>query len=86
MVINGGIVDVLESYEGLESENIVINGGDIKVKAQDDGINAAGVNTTSDTTTNNTNTKDTTTKDTTTKATKRPLTKPLQKYLLFSMH
>lgn len=42
LTVNGGAVDVQKSYEGLEGFEIEINGGDIKVIASDDGINAAG--------------------------------------------
>lgn len=40
--IDDGQVEIQQSYEGLESQQIVINGGDIKVLSTDDGINAAG--------------------------------------------
>lgn len=40
--IEGGSIDVTESYEGIEALTIKISGGDIKVVASDDGINAAG--------------------------------------------
>lgn len=42
LTVNKGTVDVQKSYEGLEGFEIEINGGDIKVIASDDGINAAG--------------------------------------------
>lgn len=35
-------IDITESYEGLEALHIDIQGGDIKLKASDDGLNAAG--------------------------------------------
>lgn len=38
--IDGGIVDIADSYEGLEGQNIVINGGNIKISSSDDAINA----------------------------------------------
>lgn len=41
LVIDGGIIDIKESYEGLEALEIEINGGDIKINSKDDGINAA---------------------------------------------
>lgn len=37
-----GTVVVRTSYEGLEGTDVSISGGDIQVKASDDGINAAG--------------------------------------------
>ncbi len=35
-------IDISESYEGLEALHIDVQGGDIKLKASDDGLNAAG--------------------------------------------
>lgn len=43
-LIEGGAVDVSKSYEGIEALDIDIRGGDIKVAASDDGLNAAGGN------------------------------------------
>lgn len=40
--ISNGSVTVLKSYEGIEASEIVVNGGEIDVVAQDDGFNAAG--------------------------------------------
>ena len=40
--IEGGTIDVSESYEGIEALTINVSGGDIKVAASDDGFNAAG--------------------------------------------
>lgn len=40
--ISGGIIDISKSYEGLEALDIVVSGGDIKLYASDDGLNAAG--------------------------------------------
>lgn len=37
--INGGEIHITESYEGIESLDIVINGGDIYIVSSDDGIN-----------------------------------------------
>ncbi len=53
LAIYDGSINVTKSYEGLEAPNIVINGGDIKVVASDDGINAGSSNssTTSNTAT-----------------------------------
>lgn len=44
LTISAGLVLVSESYEGLEAEVIRIHGGDITLKATDDGLNAAGGN------------------------------------------
>lgn len=49
LVISGGSLNVTKSYEGLEAQNVEIAGGDIKVVASDDGINAAGGNDSSST-------------------------------------
>ena len=40
LTINGGTIDVVESYEGLESVLITINGGSVYVYASDDAMNA----------------------------------------------
>ena len=42
LVINGGTITVNQSYEGLEGLTVKINGGNIDITADDDGINAAG--------------------------------------------
>lgn len=42
LVINSGTIEIKKSYEGLESNKIEINGGDINIYSSDDGINAAG--------------------------------------------
>ncbi len=42
--ICGGTVVITESYEGLEGLTITVSGGDITLKASDDGLNAAGGN------------------------------------------
>lgn len=42
--ITGGTVQIEESYEGLEALHLQITGGDITLKATDDGLNAAGGN------------------------------------------
>lgn len=42
LMISGGNITVSKSYEALEGKNIEISGGEINVKATDDGINAAG--------------------------------------------
>ena len=41
LLIAGGTIDVTESKEGLEGATVDITDGDIRIKAQDDGINAA---------------------------------------------
>lgn len=41
--IDAGSINIIDSYEGLEANEIIINGGDIKIKSSDDGINAASV-------------------------------------------
>lgn len=40
--INNGEINISRSYEGIESEVIVINGGSIRLASSDDGINIAG--------------------------------------------
>lgn len=40
--ISGGTLSITNSYEGLESSNITINDGDIRITSSDDGINVAG--------------------------------------------
>lgn len=42
LTITDGTLNITESYEGLEALTININGGDIKLVASDDGLNAAG--------------------------------------------
>ncbi|MCM1089401.1 MAG: carbohydrate-binding domain-containing protein [Butyrivibrio sp.] len=44
LVIAGGNINVVESYEGLEGMSIEIVGGEIAVRSSDDGLNAAGGN------------------------------------------
>ena len=41
LVINGGAVNVIQSYEGLESNVIIINDGTIHIASSDDGINVS---------------------------------------------
>ena len=40
--LSSGNIEITKSYEGIEGEKIDINGGNIKVYASDDGINASG--------------------------------------------
>lgn len=42
LLIGGGTITVSESYEGLEGLTVRVNGGDIILTCEDDGINAAG--------------------------------------------
>ena len=42
LTIYSGVINITECYEGLEALNVNIAGGDIKLKATDDGLNAAG--------------------------------------------
>lgn len=42
LTITAGKVDITESYEGLEALHIDVQGGDIRLVASDDGLNAAG--------------------------------------------
>lgn len=42
--INGGTINITESYEGLEALDIELLAGDINIVASDDGLNAAGGN------------------------------------------
>ncbi len=42
LTVTAGKINISESYEGLEALHIDVQGGDIKLKASDDGLNAAG--------------------------------------------
>jgi hypothetical protein len=42
LTINNGSIDVEKSYEGIESETITINDGEIMILSSDDGINVSG--------------------------------------------
>lgn len=42
LTVNGGYVDIMKCYEGLEGIEVVINAGAISIVSSDDGINAAG--------------------------------------------
>lgn len=42
LTVTAGSVDISACYEGLEALHIEISGGDIRAKASDDGLNAAG--------------------------------------------
>lgn len=52
LTINSGAINIVKSYEGIESTAITINGGKIKIKSSDDGVNAAGGVDSSSSTTN----------------------------------
>ncbi len=41
LVIDGGTVDVTSCYEGYEAEKLYVNGGDTRIVASDDAVNAA---------------------------------------------
>lgn len=40
--VNRGTIDISKCYEGLEATHVIVNDGNIKMLATDDGINAAG--------------------------------------------
>jgi len=42
LTVTAGEIDISESYEGLEALHINVQGGDIRLAARDDGLNAAG--------------------------------------------
>lgn len=42
LTIEAGDIDIQRSYEGIEGFEVVIDGGNVKILASDDGINAAG--------------------------------------------
>ena len=42
LIINGGILQINKSYEGLEGMTVDIRDGEINVTSIDDGINSAG--------------------------------------------
>lgn len=42
VTLNAGIINITQSYEGIESASITINGGEIRIVSSDDGLNAAG--------------------------------------------
>ena len=44
LTLSGGDIAVSTSYEGLEAEHILVSGGNVRIVATDDGINAAGGN------------------------------------------
>lgn len=44
LTVTGGTLVIAESYEGLEGHTIDISGGEIRLTASDDGLNAAGGN------------------------------------------
>jgi len=42
LIINGGNINITKCYEGLEAHDIELNGGVVKIKSLDDGINISG--------------------------------------------
>lgn len=44
--ISGGSIDIIQSHEGIEGHKILVSGGDVSLKAADDGFNANGGSTT----------------------------------------
>lgn len=42
VTIVSGFINITQSYEGIEGQHVLIQGGDITLKATDDGLNAAG--------------------------------------------
>ncbi len=44
LTVSGGNIDIFQSYEGLEGNRILIEGGQIRIFASEDGINAYGGN------------------------------------------
>ncbi len=44
LTVDGGTVNVTASYEGLEGLTVTINGGELTIHSEDDGLNAAGGN------------------------------------------
>ena len=42
LTINGGIFTITDCYEGIEGKKLIINGGDLNITAEDDGINVSG--------------------------------------------
>lgn len=58
LTIAGGTIDITSSYEGVEGGNILISGGDVKLVASDDGVNASGTETSTETETTDTSTQE----------------------------
>lgn len=44
ILIDNGTINVINSYEGIEASNIIVNGGTIDIVSSDDGFNIAGGN------------------------------------------
>lgn len=42
LTVDSGVIGITESYEGLEGHHIQVSGGEIRLTASDDGLNAAG--------------------------------------------
>ena len=47
IIIDGGNINIKKSYEGIESNDITINDGEISITSNDDGINISGGNNSS---------------------------------------
>lgn len=48
LTIEDGDIDIQQSYEGIEGFEVVIDGGSVKIRSSDDGINAAGEDSAAD--------------------------------------
>lgn len=42
LTVNDGTINISQSYEGLEGLKVIVAGGEISLRASDDGVNAAG--------------------------------------------
>ncbi len=47
LVVDDGVIDIQSCVEGLEAQEVIVNGGDIAVEASDDALNAAVADLTS---------------------------------------